>query len=93
MGETKNVKIYLDTETIYYNEALNAYKVYTRTQRSDTSYQIHLDYYYCDSRVATRIYYALMDKSDGIIADGYENETYEIIPESNPEKVFNYLCK
>jgi len=95
LGETENVKIYVDTETIYYNEVLNAHKVYTRTQHSDNSYQIHLQYYFCNSRTMKSLSFYSYNESGTLFDDTEYSISFEvdIIPESNPEKVFNYLCK
>ena len=95
LGETDDTEIYLDTETIIYNEHLNAYEIYTRIQKSDNSHQISLINIFCYSKTMKSLYVYDYNKSGILI---YHTRVYfpieiEIFPESNLEKVFNYLCK
>lgn len=95
LGEIDDTEIYLDTETIIYNEHLNAYEIYTRIQLPDNSHHIDLINIFCYSKTMKVLYVSKYNKSGILI---YDTRVYfpiemDIIPESNPEKVFNYLCK
>jgi hypothetical protein len=94
LGTKNSVDIYIDVESILYNKQANMYQVYSKTVDSDGSYQLHLQNYYCNKRRMDWISDYTYDKFDNLIhqlsTNDYDND---ILPESNPEKIYYFLCK
>lgn len=89
----ENSGIYLDTATISYKGA-KGYRVYTRIQRSDDpNIYIHLCYFSCIGREVKYVSTDVFDESENFLEHFDRNDTYNILPESSLEEVFNYLCK
>lgn len=93
LGNTDGTEIYLDNQTIFYNNISNSYKVYLKITSIDNSYQMQLAYFYCDRRTMKIVNTTFFDKYGNFINTLEDNFNSNIIPDSNPEKVFNHLCK
>jgi len=94
LGEHNNTPQYIDNQTILYNNQLNRYKVYVKLYDSDGSYQLLLEYVFCNERMIQPISFNYFDKYGGFIkSSDTQHEKYDIIPDSNPEDLYNYLCK
>ena len=94
LGEYRGESIYIDSQSIFHNNVYNYYKVYTKIITSDGRSQVILEIFYCSNRTYKILDIAMFDNNGNYVFTlPGDDEIFNVFPETNPEYVFNYLCK